>query len=68
MRANRLVLPGEDAEVYQARVNARTGDLKPRHEVELFRVSSDYSGATRYLKFCRELYRVVPVRLFRRHT
>ncbi len=38
MRANLLILPGEDAEAFQARANAWTDDLKPRNDVEQYLV------------------------------
>ena len=38
MRATLLVLPGEDAEAFQGRVDAWTDDLKPRNQVEQYLV------------------------------
>jgi hypothetical protein len=38
MRANLLVLPGEDPEALKARVDAWTADLRPRNEVEQYLV------------------------------
>jgi hypothetical protein len=38
MRANLLVLPGEDADAFAARVDAWTDDLKPRNEAEQYLV------------------------------